>query len=59
LITKLLKKPDLVKQKQVALNLKNNMGRMPFVVNNEVIEPNERYQTPPMIAGSFNKWQYH
>jgi hypothetical protein len=58
LITKLLKNPDHKKIEHNIRNMTNSIGPMPFVVQNEVIEPQDPYECPPLIAGSFNKWQY-
>ena len=57
-ITKLLKNPDYEKIKYNTKNMRNSLGPMPFVVGGEVVEPQENFECPPLMAGSFNKWQY-
>jgi len=43
LITKLLKNPDHKKIEHNIRNMTNSIGPMPFVVQNEVIEPQDPY----------------
>lgn len=57
-LASLLKQVDEQAVKDRMLNMRNKMKPFPLFINEQVVQPEEKYKRPPLLIGSLTNWEY-